>query len=918
MNDNDAITRNLLQALLAGADCLTGEIEALVRQWMEQDVTRDMAHAGVYYRLGDELLSHEALVPMCRYLPQLLADVTRYELLITNEELEPYRSHDLLDLGIRSGPDRFPPSPFKGPFLGLLRSAPRIGADLVLDLTNHATQAWIRRKRSSWHDSEGDKPLPQRLVLDGQVCEIWGDAKVWRWFRYPSFAPIAITSVLMALEHWLSDLLHEGVDTKYLFDFFLRRTTSAAVVGVLSSVAVKYPEKCAQAVLPVLRCPGFWTMDRERLLHDQTEAILVNSEESEWVWISRAAREEHRRGDLESLAFRLMLTDMNYRAELFPTIRTFPDTLPYTDERQMGDELAEMDLRQTCEFMVLRTDVENLRPVELGDGIFGFEPKVMPEHLARVQEETQRTEAQQNELLGLKLWALKHLDDEPPGDRYTPETALATAQHIAAEASDRAQDLFFVRELKEVVALVAAALVCCHGDWLCDEDAVQWCRRQLLFAALDEEMESPAYDAYAHYPWGTQRSAARALPRLLAWFSQDEELRFAVAALSLHRIEEVRFFTYGALKCLWETMPAFVWRCICLGVEHALRRHDRIEGEGDEALLSRLASQLERAASDATAGELVGLSGKTSTVIDWKRLESVVQALPDSHASLAREWQEKLLALYEDWLRFTIAVHIDVEDAGMGRRVHLYWPDDWDHLFLQALGRLIVVLPLNEATRRFVDPILEAWEQTPRLMEAFLHQLLKEITALGTPRKDFTSLWKGIGEKVLSSETIRAHQFHHDHSIENILAILVFADPYLFWHVDRWDPVAACVDLIDQWCAVVGHVSTSFRALISLLSTIGFPLFVERGVTWLSLCLANAGSVDLLHEGSNAVALAKLLMKAYHEQREALVAADATWRAYNGLVDRLARIGEPRAVDLQQRIRSFQGGRPKRATEGWK
>ena len=261
MNDNDAITRNLLQALLAGADCLAGEIEALVRRCMEQGVTRDMAHADVYYRLGDEILSHEALVPLCRYLPQLLAEVTRHELLITNDEKEdeqePYRSHDLLDLGIRSSPVRFPPNQFKGPFLGLLRSAPRIGADLVLDLTNHATQAWVRRERSSRYGSEGGKPLPQRLVLDGQVREIWGDAQVWRWFRYPSLAPNAIASALMALEHWLSDLLQGSVDAKPLFDFFLRRTNSAAVVGVLSSVAMKYPEKCAQAVLPILRCPGF-------------------------------------------------------------------------------------------------------------------------------------------------------------------------------------------------------------------------------------------------------------------------------------------------------------------------------------------------------------------------------------------------------------------------------------------------------------------------------------------------------------------------------------------------------------------------------------------------------------------------------------------------------------------------------------
>ena len=48
-----------------------------------------------------------------------------------------------------------------------------------------------------------------------------------------------------------------------------------------------------------------------------------------------------------------------------------------------------------------------------------------------------------------------------------------------------------------------------------------------------------------------------------------------------------------------------------------------------------------------------------------------------------------------------------------------------------------------------------------------------------------------------------------------------------------------------EWCSVVGHASACFRALIRLLSTIGFALFVSHGVAWLSASLSdNASGAD--------------------------------------------------------------------------
>src|SRR5262249_17428744 len=99
-----------------------------------------------------------------------------------------------------------------------------------------------------------------------------GDAAVWRWFRYTSVAPNALVCALMALERWLGLCAAGEVDMKQLFLSILGRTHSAAILGVLSTIALKYPHACAQGVLPILCCPAFWLMDQERLTRDQVEA----------------------------------------------------------------------------------------------------------------------------------------------------------------------------------------------------------------------------------------------------------------------------------------------------------------------------------------------------------------------------------------------------------------------------------------------------------------------------------------------------------------------------------------------------------------------------------------------------------------------------------------------------------------------
>lgn len=912
MKDKDKITRNLLHTVFAGANYLSSELEQVVREYMKGSFTQDMSHAKVLYALRHEILSDETMPYLCHYLPALLADVARHELIISFND--PY-TFDLLELGIKDKPNWSPPYPFQGPFLGLLRHAPRIGMKLILELTNHATQAWLHRERRTYYGKDGARPLPQKLVLETEVREIWGDAQVWSWFRYPSVAPNAIASALMALEYWLSsDILKKNVNPTSIFNYYMNNTYSSSIIAVLSAVATKYPEQCADLIFPVLCCPGFWMMDQQRYLKDIIEAedsiaifSALDFDQSGWNWLKRDAQDKSRQWYLEGLALRLMLNDTMYQTKLLPIIRSFPMHLPYTDERQIDNEVVEAELRQTCEFMVLRTDVANFTLRDMGNGTATFEPGAISEHLVKVQEETEVKAAQIKEMTKLKQWANNVLNSKTVEDHLTPEIVFATIQHLASIPVQDTEDSFLAMERQATIASVAAALVhSADAAPLLAQECLSWCRMQLLH--VFEGVNFSLDNIHSYYVLVALEAAAHALPHLLIRQPDDVELREALAVLLISPIEKVRIRIYAVLKLLWKTMPDFVWNCISLGVSIATRQQSS-SGVPDANSPSWLKTEIERRIIKPKADIApITLSEKLFLKIDWTSLECATYALPDRYTTLSDDWQEKLIFLYEDLFHFLLAFHQQFETAPMFRD-KLNAADKWIRLFFGSLTRQIVFMQDEEAMKRFINPILAIWEQIPDVMEDFLRALLIAGSEYNPPLKSFATLWQHIGKVMLSNEMFQDHHSSYQSGILNALAILVFADTYTTWHSETWQPLDAFVELIEQWCITVGHIPSCFHALIRLLRTIGFPLFASKGVEWIALCIRKTASqpngVDLLTE-SVVPSLAELLMRAYKEQKDMLLKSEAIWRKFNSIIDHLVSIGNPVAVNLHQHIQAEQ------------
>lgn len=938
-NDRTQFERNLARTILAGADCIPDDIERVVRRALERDLPRDAPKG--YRAVREELLSPTTIPFLARFLPELLAEVTRNRLLIApaderNEEPFYHASVDHLGLGIHDYLQHsFPPSPYKGPFLALLRCAPKVGLQLVLDLADHATQAWIARERSpqSRYGEEGRHPLPLQMTLErdsergAETCvqEIWGNTDVWRWFRYTSVAPNPLVCALMAFERWLSDCAESGnTDMTSIYSFILQRTHSAAVLGVLASTAIKFPERCATAVLPILRCPACYFMDQGRRNADLTEASTrgVNevfaelSGDGGWREIQRLAREKHRQADLEWLAVRLMLADFPIREALLPSVQAFPSQLPYSDQRQIGDPVAEAHLRQQCEFLVLRLDVANYEFLDLGDGQYTAQPKHIPDHLLAAQEESQAQIAQVGEVISLKLWAIAHFEGrslDSEGQRYTPEAALTVAKHFATQAPGEAEPLYLQEERRTAIAATAALLVSHYRNLLTSQEDLRWCRELLVKVVVHEpevsemsEEDSLLNNEYSTYPWGVDRSAARALPCLLAEDPEDRELREVVAILTVHRVREVRSLACAALARFWPQMPTFVWGCLMMGVGLAIRFRAVRRGDSPEPVLTWINGQLRNlidGTNDTSSDEMARLRTIPYRTVDWAVLESVVKILPARSMKLPDEWNHRLLDVYEDWLYFTITAHVEIEDR---KRDDPFRPHDWTKVFFARLSLRLLALDVDDAQHRFIEPILGAWERAPEMMEGFLRAFLMEASADDVPLDSFVTLWRHIGFAILSAEVVKELRFRYERGIEGTLAVLVFGDPMTTWRTDAFEPVERCSDLITRWCETVGQVRPCFRALIRLLSGIGFRLFVSHGVAWITASLSDeSASVALLQEDNTITqSLAELLAKAYRQHRDALRASGSTWRAFNAVIDRLVVVGDPAAAELQARIRA--------------
>lgn len=920
-DEENQVRKNLAECVLWAADCLPERVDRFVRE----NALRD--REGNNYGFEELIIDEWGWAPLCRHLPDTAVDIIE-EILCRKLKPDPFGSyhHAFFDLAIRHINNGNPPTPYRGPFKVFLEVQPDAGLDLIHRIVNHATKAWRLREKYEWNR----EPIPQTIQLESGDIKVWGDALVYRWFRYPSVSPDTLTSALMALEEWMNKQLENGTDAKELFERVLQCTKSVAVVGVCVSVALANEEACREAIIPILENPAFWVMDIERFTQDLTAAgsakafgtyMAFERDKKHYEELIAIANQPHRKLDIRSSILPIFFTGRNEAViRVQEAIRSFPDNPPFFFEHEKQDKRLIRDRIETCRIWAAYAEKENYDFVETDlEGRTGFAVQFrLPEELEEQQKEKARYLEETNKLYSFQGWMMKLLEEEKLGKEFTLESAMEYAQELASADDPSYQPQHFLEDSESranIVAMFAAALVVRQWEWIEQNNYTEWCREQLLIAASRSE-PPPRFgnDEKSRYDVGYRRSAARALPILLSKHPYDAQVRQAILDLTGHpNNEEVRAFLFNALKACWPVDRDLVWRCI-RALENKARiraiyrkfwyldKNRRVVMRGKNAWLKRLIARGKRSTQAVfTRFYKKPIRDCTYVEIAPDVFQSSLYALPAGDDVTHWGMKKEHTSFLEDSLSFTVNnyIHYEQKDKAYNEWSHHVW----NRLFFPILANAILRLP-ESMSDTLLDSILGNWEDAPSMMEA----LLRELRLVGTQpalEARFLEIWLRIGDEVLASDYSKAYNHFHHREMKDILGLLIFTDPsgILKWKIEKWDPLRGLARFIDHWVETVGHFPDCSQSLVLLLRGIGFELTPEHGIGWLYNILRKTEDPDRFFDRSrSASALAELLHDSWLSQEARIKQKPETMKQFGFLVDKVAEQGESIAIRLQSKI----------------
>ena len=465
--------------------------------------------------------------------------------------------------------DFFPPSAHKGPWLALLKTHSSRTLDFFIHVFNYSIQWYVRYRSLKRLKPASEIEL---TFADGETRTQWCNARLWNLYRGTSVGPYVLQSLLMALEKWLLDLASEHPEQidSVLLDL-LRRSESAAIAAVVSSVATAYPNVSGETLLVLLSAPEYLFLDRQRLAAEHHASTLsdigahgsiesrISAEERR-----QANRASHRQRDLQTAVVSLQL------GTFAPRVRAALDAhlaaLRPTSEQTASDRLwrlaiHRMDLRQ---YEV--TERAGAAP-PTGDAGTGtdhevavwLEPKTPPPDLQVSVDQVSAQLVDKTAGLGVLMWGLDVFERRSgtyDPSRWREQLELARSMDGTVEHWDGSQ-----------YGPASVAAVCSRDHW--DEmthDERAWCLDVVCEAVAWDSSAGTRGESVGANPLSAVRFCAAVLPPLLCRGlsgHQVERVRVAFAASITHPVEDVRSYAVGSIdEDFWAADAQVAMRCV--------------------------------------------------------------------------------------------------------------------------------------------------------------------------------------------------------------------------------------------------------------------------------------------------------------------------------------------------------------------
>ncbi|TXI95275.1 MAG: ATP-binding protein, partial [Chryseobacterium cucumeris] len=423
-----------IQMLFRLAKVIPDEVKSILNNCIENiDNNSDED----YYFWDDfkiNVLSFNHSYHICELFPSLVLEIAEKEWFYyppTEEELKERYSSSLLgyvghrpsteeQFGITDDRDYkySPSSAYQTPVWHLLKYAPQLTLDFIINLFNHSVDAFFE---SDFNQSElfgKEERSIINLVVDSSTnIEVRGSELLWSIYRgkYKITSPHLLQSVLMALEKWLLEIAtitestnedrKEIMTEKFeeIFKYLLIHSRSSSVHAVLISVATAHPKLCEMIVQPLLKVRQFYKWDLVRCGRERSkryvsfdDPILVKKEREE------SDKMSHRNDEMEALIRNLSLT--SERENIY---------------KILDDFYAHDSLDEKWKLALNRMDLRKAKVVKATENMMMLVPEIDEELKSFVAE----AEKKQNELRPVQIagaWALNKWKGESiENDSYT-------------------------------------------------------------------------------------------------------------------------------------------------------------------------------------------------------------------------------------------------------------------------------------------------------------------------------------------------------------------------------------------------------------------------------------------------------------------------------------------------------------------
>ncbi|MFJ8440878.1 hypothetical protein [Kitasatospora griseola] len=751
----------------------------------------------------------------------------------------------------------------RGPFFWLLQAAPIHGLRLIEAMVTGTLEA-----QSTTADEPG---VTADFLGTGLRCYT-GTFKSWYWYRGALDGHQPCMSALMALERWLVQEIARGATTvRSAARLVLARVGTLSGLGLAYGLLLRHLDTVTDELDEFLAIPTVWECEIGRIVGGSMFQGGNDLPGDEWL----------KRSPVE-IAMALVVDAVR------------------TDNRQAMARL--------------RAVADRLRSAA-PDGGAGSAIKSWADHL-----DWERFRLVQHGDQGV-IEALASEADAPALERHRAEADLASLKYrlinryalhrslpyrvsapLLVDPDKLATDLRTAREVHGGLvdeagwasdgwcAIAAAAVhAAAIGRTLVVED-LQW-SVNLLTMAVNEPVDMHDNPDATH-PWAGNRSAALALPSLLAPLADASEplpvdierVADAVVHSTAHPMHEVREYAVEGLRPLWSIRCSadrrrchhgLAWRAVESCVRQSLEPDVSPPMTGDVSSASLTAALASREAKDMDPAVL---RPAVSAVLEAARTLHCCQ-------HLAHELREPLLDAYARAAQVWGAESHPEQGASLG--ASLLRAADAEPAVLMRFADRLVVSPsafshLLRAMKTaatyesdLVRPLAAGW---PYLMELVITQPLP--TVMDQEDED-ADRFARHDHKTMKSETIPNPVVSMmDRDIDGTLREAR----------RRWVPLAPMADLVEDWTAQVDKDWSALDNLIGFLKAQPVHEQVDPGLRWVRQL-----SVDRFGTVNSPGFLLVDWLKDLHPE----VTAEARSH-FQAVVDGLALARHPSATALQR------------------